>query len=113
MAVVDAVVSFSAVGTTKTAASFSERIGLRPTRLAEIGDLRGNGRFGRRHETALWWLDQECRVGAREPPDDALLGAAHPGRLPGGGPRHQRHLPVDLGGRPRPGDHPVRPGGCQ
>ncbi len=73
MSVAGGMVSFSAVSSTKTAAYFAERIGVQPTGLAEIGDLKGNGRFGHRHQVAIWWLEQDCSDDAIEPLNDALL----------------------------------------
>lgn len=72
MSVAGGTVSLSAVSTTRTAASFAERIGLPGTTCAEIGDLRGNGRSGFRHQTALWALDLDCPDGAVEPLNEAL-----------------------------------------
>lgn len=66
-------VSFHAYSSTKTAAFFAERVGVRPTRLAEIGDLVGNGSSGRRHRDAIWTLELDCPEDAIEPLDDALL----------------------------------------
>lgn len=66
-------VYFHATSTTMTAAQFSERIGIEPTHAAEIGDLVGNSRFGRRYEFAIWTLERDLDDGALEPLDDALL----------------------------------------
>ncbi len=64
--------SFHATSRTMTATQFSECIGIEPTYIAEIGDLVGNGRFGRRHEFAVWTLERDCNKEAREPLDEAL-----------------------------------------
>lgn len=73
MAVAGGTVWFHAYSSTKTAAYFSERIGVHPTDAVEIGDLVGKGRSGRRHKEAIWSLERECSADAREPLDDALL----------------------------------------
>lgn len=73
MSVTGGTVSFSAVSSTRTAASFAARIGVPATGLAEIGELRGNGRHGYRHQNAVWWLAQDCPDDAIEPLNDALL----------------------------------------
>ncbi len=73
VSVSDGTVSFNATSTTMTAAQFSERIRLEATEAAEIGDLVGNGRSGRRYEFAIWTLEQDSTDGAREPLDEALL----------------------------------------
>lgn len=73
MAVAGGTVWFHAYSSTKTASYFSERIGIRPTQLVEIGDPIGNGRSGRRHQEAIWTLERECSDNAREPLDEALL----------------------------------------
>lgn len=65
-------VSFNGTSTTMTAVHFSERIGIDPTYMAEIGDLVGNGRSGRRYEFAIWTLDRSLADDAPEPLDEAL-----------------------------------------
>jgi len=66
-------VSFNATSTTMTAAQFSERIRIERTSAAEIGDLVGDGRSGRRYEFAIWTLERDSADDAREPLDEALL----------------------------------------
>lgn len=73
MAVAGGNVSFHAYSSTRTAAYFAERIGVRPTRVAEIGDPVGKGIYGRRHQDAIWTLEVECPEDALEPLDAALL----------------------------------------
>lgn len=64
--------SFNATSTTMTAAQFAARTGIEPSHMAEIGDLVGNGRSGRRYEFAIWTLERDCADDAREPLDEAL-----------------------------------------
>lgn len=73
MAVAGGNVSFHAYSSTRTAAYFAERVGVRPTRVAEIGDPMGRGTSGRRHQDAIWTLELECPERAIEPLDDALM----------------------------------------
>ena len=72
MSVVDGRVSFEALGTVETAAYVTERLGLAPTKAAEIGDLVGRGPTGRRYEVSLWSLDQYFDREGLEPLDRAL-----------------------------------------
>jgi len=73
MAMTEGTVSFHAVSTTRTAAWFGEQLGMRSTRSAEIGELVGNGRYGRRHEFAIWTLERDFDNDSAEPLNDALL----------------------------------------
>lgn len=72
LAVVDGRVSFEALGTALTAAHFTERVGVTPTKAAEIGDIVGRGIGGRRYEVALWSLNRAFDGDGLEPLDQAL-----------------------------------------
>lgn len=68
---VDAHASFEALSTVRTAASFTEQMGLQPTAAREIGEPRGKYGRGRPSEHAVWSLQRDGS--GIEPLDDALL----------------------------------------
>ena len=73
MVLVDGTASFVARSSTDTARSVTERLGVEPTLIREVGDLVGNGRSGRRHSQAIWQIDRH--FGAAQEPFDAALAS--------------------------------------
>lgn len=71
MVVEDAHASFEALSTERTAASFTEQVGLQPTTAREIGEPRGECGRGKPSEVAVWSFT--CDGTGIEPLDDALL----------------------------------------
>src|SRR6478609_1130566 len=71
MAVLDAQASFEALSTERTAAWFTERLGLQPTVAREAGEPKGTLGRGRPYEGAIWSLKRDGA--GSEPLDDALL----------------------------------------
>lgn len=74
VSVTDGSVSFTAQSSTRTASSFTDRIGLEPTWAREMGDPVGNGSSGRRMTKSEWTLWVDYNTGGGVDLDAALLG---------------------------------------